>query len=182
MIELRLKRIEDVQRMYTGDVVLKIVCEKSQNSLLDKLYKMKGKSLKDYALRMLKPPKKRSLDANAYCWVLCRKIAEKLGSTDTEIYKQAIRDYGLTTIRPDKTELVDDLVRMWDSMGLGNSHDILGPSKIEGYTNVKYYYGSSSYNTRQMAHLLDGIIQDAKEQEIETLTPDELQKMKEAWK
>lgn len=136
---------------------------------------------KQYDVEIKQHRKKRSLDANAYCWVLCRKIAEKLGSTDKEIYKHAVRDYGLTTIRPEKEELVEDLVRMWDSMGLGNGHDILGESKLKGYINVRYYYGSSKYDSLRMARLIDGLIQDAKEQGIETRTPDEIERMKQQW-
>lgn len=125
---------------------------------------------------------KRSLDANAYCWVLCRKIAEKTGATDTEVYGQCILDYGVTTIKPERKDLVDDLVRMWDGMGIGNSHDILGDSKLDGYVNVKYYYGSSQYNTHQMARLIDGIVYEAKNLGIPTETPEEIERMKSMWK
>ena len=124
---------------------------------------------------------KRSLDANAYCWVLCRKIAEKTGATDTEVYGQCILDYGVTTIKPERKDLVDDLVRMWDGMGIGNSHDILGDSKIDGYVNVKYYYGSSQYNTKQMSRLIDKVVEGAKELGIETLSDRELSLLKEEW-
>lgn len=124
---------------------------------------------------------KRSLDANAYCWVLCRKIAEKVGSTDVEVYEQCILDYGVTTIRPEQKDLVDDLVRMWDGMGIGNSHVILGDSKLDGYVNVKYYYGSSQYNTQQMARLIDGLVSDCKDLGIQTMTPAEIERMKATW-
>lgn len=149
---------------------------KTAETVLDEI-----KKDKEYEVKFKQHRQKRSLDANAYCWVLCGKIAEKLGSTDKEIYKAAVRDYGLTTIRPEKEELVDELVRMWDSMGLGNSHDILGTSKLKGYVNVKYYYGSSKYDSLRMARLIDGLVQDAKEQGIDTRTPDEIEQMKQQW-
>lgn len=137
---------------------------------------------KEYEAVIKRKRAKRSLDANAYCWVLCRKIAEKTGATDTEVYGQCILDYGVTTIKPERKDLVDDLVRMWDGMGIGNSHDILGDSKIDGYVNVKYYYGSSQYNTQQMARLIDGIVYEAKNLGIPTETPDEIERMKSMWK
>lgn len=172
--------VEKIQTHPTWDggaeIILKTPDRKAVQELMDK-YEDHKKYVAD-----IKPYRaKRSLDANAYCWVLCRKIAETLGSTDTEVYRLAIRDYGLATIRPEKADLVDDLVRMWDHMGLGNSHVILGDSKLEGYVNVKYYYGSSSYNTKHMARLIDGLVQDAKEQGIETATPDEIERMKQQW-
>lgn len=38
--------------------------------------------------------KKRSLDSNAYFWVLVDKLAAKLGRGKTEIYKEYIREIG----------------------------------------------------------------------------------------
>ena len=137
---------------------------------------------REYEVTIKVKTKKRSLDANAYCWVLCRKIANATGFTEQEVYKENIRTYGVTAIKPEQTDLVEDLVRMWDGYGLGNDHDILGESKLKGYTNVKYYYGSSQYNSRQMARLLDGIIYEAKDLGIPTETPAEIARMKESWK
>lgn len=37
---------------------------------------------------------KRSLDANAYCWTIIDKLAERLNKPPKEIYREAIRDIG----------------------------------------------------------------------------------------
>lgn len=42
--------------------------------------------------------------------------------------------------------------------------------------------GSHTYNTYEMSKLIDGTVQEAKEQGIETATPDEIRRMKEQWK
>ncbi len=55
------------------------------------------------------------------------------------------------------------------------------PSKIEGCVNVVLYYGSSTYDTKQMSSLIDQLIFDAKELGIETATPQELARYKEEW-
>ena len=55
-------------------------------------------------------------------------------------------------------------------------------SKIPDCTNVVLYYGSSEYDTAQMSRLLDAIIREAKLQNIETATPEELARLKENWK
>ena len=125
----------------------------------------------------------RSLDANAYCWVLCDKIAATKGLLlkKTDVYKQAIRDYGVTTILPVESERLGMILRAWDSQGIGNDHDILGKSKFNGYTNVRLYVGSSQYDSKEMSVLLDGIIADAKELGIQTETPDEIARMKAEW-
>ena len=55
------------------------------------------------------------------------------------------------------------------------------PSKIDGCTNVIVYYGSSTYDSKQMSVLIDRIVQDCKELGIETLPPDELLRLQEEW-
>ncbi len=56
-----------------------------------------------------------------------------------------------------------------------------GDSKIEGYVNVRSYYGSSQYDTAQMSRLIDLIVQECRQQGIETATPQELARYKEEW-
>lgn len=46
----------------------------------------------------------------------------------------------------------------------------------------KVYRGSHTYDSKEMAQLLDGTIQEAKEQGIETKTPDEILRMEQAWR
>lgn len=43
------------------------------------------------------------------------------------------------------------------------------------------YYGSSTYDTRQMSQLIDSLVQDCKALDIETMAPDKLAAMMEAW-
>ena len=54
-------------------------------------------------------------------------------------------------------------------------------SKLPGCTNVILYYGSSTYDSKQMARLIDNIIQDCKAVGIETATPAEIDAMKARW-
>ena len=55
------------------------------------------------------------------------------------------------------------------------------PSKIEGCTNVILYYGSSTYNTEQMSRLINLVVEDCKAQGVETMTPDEINRMLSLW-
>ena len=50
------------------------------------------------------------------------------------------------------------------------------------FTHYKIFKGSSEYNTKEMAVLIDGIISEAKELDIETLPPVEVERLKEMWK
>ena len=71
---------------------------------------------------------------------------------------------------------LDRLCSSWSAHGLGWQTEVM-PSKIEGCTNVVLYFGSSTYNSRQMSALIDQLIQDAKALGIETLPPDELSRL-----
>ena len=125
--------------------------------------------------------KKRSLDANAYAWVLMDKIASKLSLSKIEVYRESIRDIGgVSQIVCVQDEAVDKLRQGWERHGLGWQTDTM-PSKIEGCTNVVLYYGSSMYDTKQMSVLVDKIVQDAKELGIETDTPEQIERYKSEW-
>ena len=124
---------------------------------------------------------KRSLDANAYCFVLIGKLAEKLNIPKEEVYKNAVKDIGGNyEIVCVKNEAVERLCSGWTKNGIGWQTDTM-PSKIEGCTNVMLYYGSSTYDTAQMSRLINTIVELCKEQNIETRTPNELANLISLW-
>lgn len=126
----------------------------------------------------------RSLDANAYCWVLCDKIAQTKGlmATKTDVYKKAIKDYGVTSIVAISQDAVPAFIRDWKTRGYGNDVDVMGKMKEHpDHVWLRVYHGSSTYDTKEMSVLLDGIIADAKELDIDTMTPAEVEKLKSMW-
>jgi hypothetical protein len=124
---------------------------------------------------------RRSLDANAYCWVLIDKIAENQGVSKEEVYRESIKNIGGNSeIVCVKNEAVERLCEGWRRNGIGWQTDTF-PSKIDNCTNVILYYGSSVYDTKQMSLLLDNIIQDCKTLGIQTETPEMIAKMKSLW-
>ena len=138
----------------------------------------KGKAL---AVEIKQYRQKRSLDANAYCFVLCQKIAEAVKSTKELVYKKAIREVGQFEIVPIKNEAVERWIEVWGSKGLGWFAEVLEESKLRGYKKVISYYGSSVYDSREMAVLIDEIVLWCKELGLETLTPSEIARLKEEW-
>ena len=125
--------------------------------------------------------KKRSLDANAYFFVLADKLAEKLNTTKEEVYRNAIKEIGgVSETVCVQDQAVDRLCESWRRNGIGWQTDTF-PSKIVGCTNVILYYGSSCYNSAQMNRLLVLIILDCHEHGIPTDTPEEIARMKALW-
>ena len=124
---------------------------------------------------------RRSLDANAYCWVLIDRLAEKLCESKEAIYRQYITHIGGNSeIVCVKNHAVERLCSGWRRNGLGWQTETFD-SKISGCTNVILYYGSSVYDSAQMSRLLDLIIQDCKALDIPTETPDQIAELKARW-
>ena len=124
--------------------------------------------------------KKRSLNANAYCWVLMGKIADVIGSTKEEVYRDYIKHKGIFRLITMNEEAVDTFIKVWQEKGLGWVCD-KSESKYKGMVDVIAYYGTSSYNTKQMTHFIDYVVEEAKALGIETLTPDEIEGLIQAW-
>lgn len=125
--------------------------------------------------------RRRSLDANAYAWVLIDRLAAVLKRGKTEVYREAIRDIGGVSETCCVTDqAVDALIQGWRHNGLGWFTETR-PSKIAGCTNVTMYFGSSTYDTKQMSALIDHLVQDCKAVGIETMTPREIEAMNAAW-
>ena len=92
---------------------------------------------------------KRSLDANAYAWVLLGKLQDRLHIPKEDIYRDLIRNIGSYEVVPIKNEALEKFKQAWSKNGLGWITDTTR-SKLEGYTNVIAYYGSSIYDTKEM--------------------------------
>lgn len=168
---------------WEGDIQLTVILPREYQSVIDGLLQLDKADIQKYDLRIEKKRKKRSLDANAYAWHLINQLAEKLRSTSEEVYQECIRKYGFRTIVLVKNDLLEDVMSAFNSQGLGNYSEVIGQSQNnKNGTNVQLYFGSSKYDTKQMARFIDGIVSDCKEQGIETMTPEEIEKLKIAWR
>ena len=168
-------RLHDLSFARDGGYLLTIATRENVGVLYDELHET------DVDVTVKKHREKRSLDANAYFWVLVDQLAEKTRIPKTDIYRRYIREIGgnhemVCVI----DSAVEKLRNGWEHNGLGWQTDTM-PSRIPGCTNVILYYGSSTYNTRQMSHLIDMAVQDCQEQNIETLSPEKLAGMMEEW-
>lgn len=118
---------------------------------------------------------KRSLTANAYAWVLIGKIADVLRASKDEVYIRMLKRYG-------QSEIVS-VVSAINIDGYFKYYEEFGKSELNGkeFTHYKVFKGSSDFNSREMAILIDGIISEAEHLEIETLPPGEVARLKGMW-
>lgn len=169
----------DARLTLSGDMEITIrVARESRAAARGGIDELRDKTL---SVEVKQWRERRSLEANAYAWVMIDKIAEATKQGRTEVYRSYIREVpGNSQLVCVPTKAVSRLIQGWNHNGLGWITDTM-PSKLPDCTNVQLYYGSSTYDTKQMSALIDLIIQDAKALNIETLTPMELERMKEEW-
>lgn len=134
-----------------------------------------------YDLEVKEHREKRSLDANAYAWVLMDKLAAAIGSDKGDIYRKKVREIG-----PFKDfTLTKDEARTfrvaWEKIGEAWPTEQVDYAPDGERVVIRAYYGSSTYNTKQMSRLIDSIVDDCKAVGVETLTPDKLALLKEGW-
>lgn len=119
---------------------------------------------------------KRSLTANSYAWVLITKIADVLRASKEDVYLSMLKRYG-------QSEMVS-VISSIDVSGYFKYYEPVATTTLQGkeFTHYKIFKGSSEYNTKEMAILIDGIISEAEMLDIETLPPHEIERLKGAWK
>ena len=84
-------------------------------------------------------------------------------------------------VLPIRADALEEWKRIWNAGKIGRMVDDLGESKSPGYVNTRNFYGSSEFDRVQMSRLIDLLIEEAKEQGIETKTPEELERLKSLW-
>lgn len=137
---------------------------------------------KVYDVEIKEHREKRSLDANAYCWVLLDKLAEALDTTKEELYRGYVRKIGPFKDFDLTVDEAKTFRTAWERLGQGWPTEQVDFTPDGERVVIRAYYGSSTYNTKRMSRLIDMIVENCKEQGIETLTPQQLDAMKERWK
>lgn len=115
---------------------------------------------------------KRSLSQNAYAWKLITEIGNILRKSKEDVYLMMLKDYGqseiisiLSTVKP------HGYFKYYEKIGTGIIND-------KEFTHYKIYKGSSEFDSKEMSIFIDGIIQECKQLDIETMTPNEIAMLK----
>ena len=135
------------------------------------------KECKKLSIKAVKYRERRSRNANDYMWVLLQKMAEALHRDKWGLYLEMLGEYGVFTHIIVKPHMVEKVKEEWRTV------KELGEVCVNGTTGIQLqcYFGSSTYNTKEMSVLIDGVVSEAKEMGIETLSPVELERMKAEW-
>lgn len=123
---------------------------------------------------------KRSLNANAYFHVLVDQLRQKLKISFAACKNHLITSYGQLEYIDDtpaviKTNIEPERMREIETL---HCLPIVVKEVEEGAYWYRLYRGTHTYDSREMAMLIDGTIEECKEQGIETMTPNELERLK----
>lgn len=149
-----------------------------KNTDFSEFCKLDGQILDGYVMSV-KKPKTKSLNANNYMWQLCDKIAKKIRATKEEIYKEAVKHVGVWNDYSMIPEAVEPLLNGWEKNGIGWFGEVLYQGSDQSI--VRLYTGSSVYNKEEMQALIDYIVDEAENLKITTLTPAEIERLKQLW-
>lgn len=172
MIEFRTNKPE-FKFLVNGKVEISFTTDKS---ILKQFQDVKDD--KELTVQVKEYRQKRSLSQNAYMWVLLDEIGKAVNRSKEDVYKELVKDYGVFEVLPLKDEAVKRFNHNWSKNGLGWFTQVLGQSKLKGYTNLIAYYGSSTYDTQEMNRLLDAVVNECQDLGIPTMTLSEIMLLK----
>lgn len=114
---------------------------------------------------------------------MCDRIAKELSNesivTKEQVYKDAISQVGTFEPMIIEEKAYDKFKRIWEKQGLGFIIQEVG--KKDKCIKVHCYYGSSTYDTKEMSLLIEIIVDLAKSLNIETKPQTEINSLLESW-
>lgn len=147
---------------------------------LSDIEQLRGLKLKIEAKKYIK---KRTINANNYFWKLLQELCELAEIDTVEEYKRRIKELGIFRRFKIEAENIKTFEKMWNAQGIAWFCEVADTTYI-GNTEFKIinaYYGSSSFNSKQMSRLIDGVVQDCKVYGIETKSQQEINSLLESW-
>ncbi|MBZ9608650.1 hypothetical protein G9F73_012610 [Clostridium estertheticum] len=165
-----------VRLQYNESRKVEIVINTDENVHIEDLKEIIAKG-KELNVEIKQFRRKRSMDSNAYMWVLLSKMADVLKTTKDELYLRILSRYGVFTHVVVKENVVERVKSEWKTVRE------LGKVIINGQEGVQMqcFFGSHDYNSKEMSVLIEGIVSECKELGIETISNRELEIMKNAW-
>lgn len=128
---------------------------------------------KKYDVKISYHIEKRTLTANAYYWVLVNKIANVLQTSKEEVHEKMIKRYS-------QREYISVLEQV-DIEKYGIRYYDEGVNFTQNGKRFKSYIiyeNSSDMNKLEFSILIEGIVSEAQEMGIETLTPEQIALLK----
>lgn len=144
-------------------------------------YLFKQDKTKKYEVKEVK--KKRSTNANNYFWRLLQELCEVQNLDTIEEYKKRVKELGIFRRFRIEPKDVKTFEIMWQDKGIAWFCEIADTEYIGNveFKIIHAYYGSSSFNSKQMSRLIDNLVQDCQAIGIETKNRAEIDSLLKEW-
>lgn len=119
--------------------------------------------------------KKRSKDSNSYFWKLLTSLCQEMNLNLIEEYRKRVKELGICQQFELDTKNLPTFEFLWEDRGLGWFIEKVDENGNK--TLINAYYGSSSYNSKQMSRLIDNLVQDCRAVGIQTLEDKEIEEL-----
>ena len=136
---------------------------------------------KRYEVKEVK--KKRSTNANNYFWKLLQELCEVQNLDTIQEYKIRVKELGIFRRFRIEPKDVKTFETMWQDKGIAWFCEIADTEYLGSveFKIINAYYGSSSYNSKQMSRLIDNLVQDCQAVGIETKSKAEIDSLLRSW-
>lgn len=133
--------------------------------------------------------RKRSLDANSYYWSLLTKLSEAAGISKNRAHNMMLRRYGklvevdgdlIYVVVPDNDE-GERMALEAETFHIKPTSQVKTANDGSSFRTYLMLRGSSTYDTAEMSTLINGLVEECKDLGIETMTPQELDRMMELY-
>lgn len=104
---------------------------------------------------------------------------EEVITTKEDIYKDAIKNIGTFEPMIVEEKAYNNFKRIWEKQGLGFL--IQEVTRKDKCVKVHCYYGSSTYDSKEMSLLIELLVEEAKQLNIEVKTEQEIESLLSTW-
>lgn len=182
-------RIVNISISYvTGKPVVSLEADGDKQTLFQMFEELRA--TESLVVNMGKAKRKRSLDANAYYWLLLGKLSKALKISSSYCHNLMLRRYGVLEEFDGKVVylVIPDTEEATRTADEAETYHIKPTSNVrEGKDGLMYrtyllLKGSHKYTREEFSRLVEGLVDECKNVGIETATPDELAKMMSLYK
>ena len=174
MAELTGRLLEPTIDFKTGRLNLIFAPNEDARGLYEEL-----KDCDKLSLKISKYRAKRSLNANALLWACIGDIAKVMNppADKWDIYLLMLNRYGKYTYIVVKPNMVESVKKVWRECEVVGDIDMHGEKGVQ----MLCYFGSSTYDTKEMSVLIDGVVSEMKEMGLQPPVSKDMKRSLEEW-
>lgn len=169
-MKLKASKME-LKKLLNGNTEIVLEIEDKQSKFANEINAKKWSKDTQLDVSIDKWYNKRSGGHNRLFWDMCGYLADNINDpliTAYGIYRALIKEYGVSTIYPVEDEMLDMIIKDWESRGDGWLTQVQRKSKLDDkYTVVKFWFGSSVYNSKMFWKLVEGLKQMCRENDVD---------------